>query len=238
MTWRYLGMTICFVCLLSVNAKGGDDIVYEDLTLSLSVPKAVHLGSDIMFNITLKSTTKQSVYSVETADLVVTVQDIVNPEKKYVCDWGRIRSESRMLDDGSSFSKTSNVKKQLVHIGDGESSAIDISMLQDVGTRLSCGNYSVSVVYEGEIRANTTFCIVVDYERSIPDLIDLVASADEWTRSWARDNLFAIVGQPVWKPSRADSKERIDSEVAALKKWWEDNKELILLVESVVLGNK
>jgi hypothetical protein len=91
----------------------------------------------------------------------------------------------------------------------GESYSVDISMPKDFNTYFSCGTYSISVLYEGKVSANNRFSAVLDYKKTVPTLIDLVGGSDEWTRMWARNKLFSIVGQPTWKPSRVDTKERI-----------------------------
>lgn len=215
------------VCLVS----GEENMKYQDVTLTLTVPEEINLGNDVVFALILECESKQSLYSLETADIQIDMEMIGGATTKYHFDRGQIRQIKETLADGRSLVETIKVQKQRVTIAKGDSSRIDISMLRDFNTRLSCGKYSVSVVYEGKVKANASFSVVVDYERTVPMLIDLIAGPDEWTRSWARDALVSVVGRPMWKPLRDDTNERIDSEVGALRKWWKENKDLVLLIE-------
>jgi hypothetical protein len=218
-------MIIWFVCQFCNSVRGGDGIVYENLAMSLSVPKNVPLGSDVIFNLTLRSATTQSVYSLATADLLVTVHENSADHKDVlVLNLGRNRTLVKRDRDGERLELWVRVAKELELIGEGESSSFDISMLEEREVRPSCGEYSVSVVYESKVKAEATFSVVVDSDLTVPMLIDLIAGPDKWARSWARDALFSIVGRPTWKPSEDDTKELIVSEVNALRKWWEENK--------------
>ncbi len=217
---------------LAGMVRGEDAMRYQDVTLAVTVAETNILGQDITITLALKSKSEQSLYSIDTADLTIELQDVANLERKYVCERGRLRSLASALPDGTTFHRTIEVKKRSIEMTPGGESKVNVSVLSDFSTRLSCGTYTVSAVYEGEVKANTTFAVVVDSARSVPALIDLVADPDEWTRGWARDRLFSVIERPAWKPSRADSKERIDAEVGALRKWWKDNKERILLEES------
>jgi hypothetical protein len=218
----------CVACLLVLTfsdvLRGEENVKLQDVTVSATITQKVPLGQDVVIDLALTSKSKQSLYSMDTADLVVVVETMGKSNKKYICDRGRIRQNIEIMADGSSIVDTINVPKQRVTIGQGDSSRTVMTVLKDFDTRLSCGEYSVSVVYEGKVKTNTTFSVVVDSERTVPMLIDLLAGSDEWTRNWSRDELFSIVGRPTWKPLRDDTKERIDSEVGAMRKWWDENK--------------
>lgn len=223
MKTRLLIWAAVCVCALTITGvlRGEDDMRLQDVTLTVTVPQKVPLGQDVAMDLTLTSKSEQSIYSMDTADLLVVVVTMDKSNKKYVCDRGRIRQNREIMADGRSLVETIKVQKQRVTIGEGDSSSTVMTMLKDFNTRLSCGEYSVSVVYEGKIKTNTTFSVVVDSDRTVPMLIDFIAGPDEWTRNWARDALFSIAGRPTWKPLRDDTKERIDSEVNALRRWWD-----------------
>ncbi len=225
-------VNLCVMAFFGV-LRAEEDMNFQDVTLRVAVPGEIYLGKDVVIDLTLESKSEQSLYSLETANLLIVVERMNGSKKKYVCNRGRVRQIKQTLSDGKDLVETIKIKKQLITIGEDSSSRLTLTLLKDFSTRLSCGTYNVSAVYEGEVKAtNATFAVVVDSVRSVPALIDLVADSDEWTRGWARDRLFSIVGQPAWKPSRADPEERIDSEVAALRKWWKDKKDLILRNES------
>ena len=230
-----IGDTVKLTC----NASATDDETkitnYQDLKLTVTVPQKIYLGLDVVFTISLESKSEQSLYSLETADLQIVVKKIDNPTKKYTCN----RWQIRRIETMQGLVKTIKIKKQRIIMNKGDSSSIKITMLNDFNTRLSYGRYSVTALYEDKVIANNIkFSIVLNYERTVPTLINLIASSDEWTRSWARNRLFSIVGQPVWKPSQFDTKEHINMEVKALRNWWKENRDLILLVESKSKANK
>lgn len=215
---------------MPVFCFGADEaLATEDLILSVTVPEIVPLGADISFAINLEVKAQQTVCSIGTADLLVIIQDVRNAKRKYVHKRGRWRAHVSTYA-GNRLVRTVEVKKQYVEMQTGIKATTAISMPNEISTRLPQGAYSITVLYEGTLKAETRFGVVVDYEKTVPALIDLVAGKDQWSRNWARDRLFAIIGKPDWKPSSADAHEKVKLEVEKLQQWWKENRDIIQLV--------
>ncbi len=212
--------------MLTFFMATADEMVNEKLKLSLSMPKKVFLGENVNLIVSLKSEVEKSIFSLDTADLVITIQDINNSGKEYVCNRGRLRVIP--LQGVIGGEETINVKKQKVKIRSNDELAVTINSLKDFNAFFDNGEYTVKAVYEGKVMANTKFSVVVDYEKTIPALINFLLSSDEFIRMWARKHLFDIIKKPTWIPSNTDTKEQIELEVKTLRKWWDENKEFVL----------
>jgi hypothetical protein len=154
----------------------------------------------------LTSKSTQTLYSIDTANISVAVEALDKPNVKHVrADW-RLTPKDRIT------------------LGEGGTDSGVVSVLEDLLVRLESGRYSVSVVYEGEVKANATFAVVVDSDRTVPILINMLADRDRYAQNFARRCLFSIVGRPTWEPGRYDTEKLIDSELDALSKWWDENK--------------
>ena len=195
-----------------------DEIEYEKLKLGLSIPKKAFFGEDIKIIVTLKSDIEQSVVFLDTADIVISIKDIKTSKIEYYSDRG-------------SLNRYCNVKKKMVKIQIEDELSLTINYLSEVKSYYTIGEYTVEAVYEGKVLANAKLTVEVDYERTIPAIINWLASPKTKDKRYIRSVLFALIGKPAWVPSETDTKEKIESEVKALRQWWDENKESILMVE-------
>lgn len=74
------------------------------------------------------------------------------------------------------------------------------------------------------------------YRSIVPELIrDLDKRITLEDKIIARDSLYKLTKQPEWKPSIDDSKEDIEQELLKVKLWWKENKELIDIVNRMLI---
>lgn len=93
------------------------------------------------------------------------------------------------------------------------------------------GKYVIRVVLPSGQEGKGSFEVVLDIDRTVPLLIDLIDGRDfeSLTRYWARELLFSITGQPTWGVSRQDQEDltALEQRIRELRTWWTENKSLL-----------
>ena len=239
---RLLNIALTLVVIANIApdgvllAEGVNTNRHSALVLTANARDIVCYGEDAIIDLVLEPKVDESVPALETARVHICVAKDGEPYR----DWGQpggLRCEVR--DGGiTSFDGTHIVARGVPRHARKGFSRGQISLLHTFQSYPAPGRYSVTIVYEGVVKTNVSFEVRLDYERTVSILMDILETAPPYMREWAGRRLCELLGPTQWPPDwqfgKTGSTDRTSERVAILRKWWNDNKSLVLLVESKV----
>lgn len=214
------------------------------LTLSIDMPKLCALGKRMPFRLILESQKDQEVATLDTACLQYELARYsLDRKERILCDGhldDGVVTFVRKLPAGKEFTTWGPGRKpEVVTLERGKRLERRL-VLQDVffGRFKEPDDYVLTVTYEGKVKAEVCFTIVLEYGESVPALIDLIERAGFDTRWWARNTLWIITGQPSWRPAKDDDPQVVQARTRELRAWWRDNHELFERINRIYVPRK
>lgn len=214
----------------------------EGLTLRLDLPRVVALGWRVPLTLILSSTEDRDVPTLDTAVLEYTLERF-SPDQTHKSVY------AHRLDDGTRAMVTRTADgRELVEWVKGERKVVRLAngnrlerhlVIAEIFRKFSePGDYMLTVRYESKLTAEAPLRVVLEYVESVPALIDLIESADTDTKSWARNMLWIVTGQPSWRPGKDDDPQMLQTRIRELRTWWRENHELFERINRIFVPEK
>lgn len=224
------GVVLLMLPLSLMQAAGADTNQNESLVLTAAVREQIVFGEDVIIDLVLESDVVQTVPPLEMiTPLKVTVKRNGEPDERFGKggrEWCRASNGGWTKFDGTHMVCHGPGWSDPVVLGKGGFTRGRILMVDSLGRCPTPGRYFVDVVRREGGKTNVSFEVVLDYERTVSILLDTLETGSLERRAWAKGAFFEILGQPKGNP------ELEEIHVEALRQWWQENKALVLLVES------